>query len=218
SSADGKNNQVYDEPEFFGPLSFTAFLTFFFCRPLQLFANFGSLTKFLRRFGHQHWIRSRRRNRSHWLRYFPSSKPLQIDSYPDRQDSNVELLKISPANTFFLPRADHDEMCQINNAPALTVILTAPRCCLLFVLLGHGSPSRCITPGGDVILSSRNLRGVSGTRCFLSARCASTCLMKTFSSCSCTTTKLSRPSFVLAFGKRCSPGPADRIFIAPQRM
>jgi len=35
--------------------------------------------------------------------------------------------------TFFLSRADHDEMCQINNAPGLTVILTAMRCRLLFV-------------------------------------------------------------------------------------
>src|SRR4029450_13139861 len=54
------------------------FATFFSRRPLQFFANFGSFTKFLRRFCHQHWIRSRRRNRSHWPRHFPWPKPLNF--------------------------------------------------------------------------------------------------------------------------------------------
>src|SRR5207253_8769442 len=54
------------------------FATLFTRCSLQLFANFGSLTKFLRRFGHQHWNRTRSRNRPHAPRHFGSSKPLNF--------------------------------------------------------------------------------------------------------------------------------------------
>src|SRR5262249_24764254 len=107
----------------------------------------------------------------------------------------------------------------INSDAGLTLISTARRPCvvLFFILLGNQvSSSRCIEPDDDVIFSSRNLSGASGTRSFRQARCASTCLMKTFRSYSRTATNSSRPSSVFAFGARCSAGPADRIFIAPQ--
>ena len=78
SGADRKNNDMYDKPELVRAVSFDLLLPFFPCRPLELFANLGSLTKFLRRFGHHDWNRIRRRNRPHAPRHFPSSKPLNL--------------------------------------------------------------------------------------------------------------------------------------------
>src|SRR5262249_31726911 len=49
--------RVYDKPEFVTASGFDPFLMFLSCGPLQFFTNFGSLTKFLRRFGHHDWNR-----------------------------------------------------------------------------------------------------------------------------------------------------------------
>src|SRR5204863_3463198 len=78
SSAQAKNKGVHDKPVLVSAGWLDLFATLFTRGTLQFFANFGALTKFLRRFGHQHWIRSGRRNRSHWPRHFGSSKPLNF--------------------------------------------------------------------------------------------------------------------------------------------
>src|SRR6266480_7772653 len=74
SSPQAKNNGGHDKPVLVSAGWLDLFAALFTRCSLQFFANFGALTKFLRRFGHQHWIRSGRRNRSHWPRHFGSSK------------------------------------------------------------------------------------------------------------------------------------------------
>src|SRR5439155_4772302 len=78
SSAQAKNNGVHDKPVLVSAGWLDLFATLFTRCSLQLFANFGALTKFLRRFGHQHWNRTRSRNRPHAPRHFGSSKPLNL--------------------------------------------------------------------------------------------------------------------------------------------
>jgi hypothetical protein len=59
----------------------------------------------------------------------PSVIELSVRLSPYKGRGSIKL----PTADVFLLRVNHDEMCQINNAPGLAVILTALRCRLLFV-------------------------------------------------------------------------------------
>ena len=76
SCAQSKNDRVANDPKSVAIANCDLFATFLPRRPLELFANFGSFTKFFCRFGHHNWNRTGRRNRPHAPRQLPSSKPL----------------------------------------------------------------------------------------------------------------------------------------------